>query len=197
MNLLEKIIVGLMLTGGLGLAAATLTIPKTHMSEPLKPQVIKPKLQVVKVPQSSIKSVGTDKSAECLALNMYHETRDQDIAGSLAVTIVVLNRVNDNRFPNTICGVIKEGPTHTSGLPIKNKCQFSWYCDGEDDKPYDRVMYNKMYTLAKSILINETLLLDITNGATHYHATYVSPDWSKTKTRTVQIQDHIFYRWEE
>jgi len=40
-------------------------------------------------------------------------------------------------------------------------------------------------------------ILDITEGATHYHADYVTPDWASTKTKTTEIQDHIFYRWEK
>ena len=47
-----------------------------------------------------------DKQATCLARNMYHEARSQGLAGQLAVSLVVLNRVKDNRFPNTICEVI-------------------------------------------------------------------------------------------
>ena len=49
----------------------------------------------------------------------------------------------------------------------------------------------------KTLLSNKLLFLDITDGATHYHADYVNPSWAKTKTKTVEIQDHIFYRWEK
>ena len=44
---------------------------------------------------------------------------------------------------------------------------------------------------------NDIRFVDITDGATHYHADYVSPSWAKTKTRTTEIGDHIFYRWEK
>ena len=80
--------------------------------------------------------------------------------------------------------------------PIKNRCQFSWFCDGKSDKPRNKKIYNRMYGLADAILSNDLPFIDITGGATHYHADYVSPAWAKTKTRTVEIQDHIFYRWE-
>ena len=71
-------------------------------------------------------------SIKCLTDNMYHEARDQGTAGLLAVSSVVLNRVKDRRFPNTICEVVKQGPMRESWkkngkfLPIRNKCQFSW-----------------------------------------------------------------------
>ena len=143
------------------------------------------------------------EAVECLALNMYHEARGQGTAGELAVTTVVMNRVNDSRFPNTICGVVKQGPTRPSWkdpkilFPIKHKCQFSWYCDGKSDKPRNKKTYEKMKDFAKTLLSNKLLFLDITDGATHYHADYVNPSWAKTKTKTVEIQDHIFYRWEK
>jgi|TARA_R110000851_G_scaffold111662_1_gene235256 spore germination cell wall hydrolase CwlJ-like protein len=54
-----------------------------------------------------------------------------------------------------------------------------------------------MLDFADAILSNKLLYLDITDGATHYHADYVNPSWAKTKTKTVEIQDHIFYRWEK
>ena len=154
---------------------------------------------MVAVPQPTI----SDRSSECLALNMYHEARGQGIAGELAVTAVVLNRVNDKRYPNTVCEVVEQGPTRASWqnpkvrYPIKNRCQFSWFCDGKSDTPRNKKIYNRMYNLADAILGNEISFLDITGGATHYHADYVSPAWAKTKTKTVEIQDHIFYRWEK
>jgi N-acetylmuramoyl-L-alanine amidase len=146
-------------------------------------------------------NVQYDESTTCLAKNMYYEARNQGTAGWMAVTAVVLNRVNDDRFPNTICGVVQQGPTRASWkdpkvrIPIKHRCQFSWFCDGKSDKPKDKTTYNKMLSLSDSILSNELPFYDITDGATHYHADYVMPAWAKTKTRTVEIQDHIFYKW--
>ena len=140
---------------------------------------------------------------QCLAMNMYHEARDQGTAGRLAVSAVVLNRVNDDRFPNSVCEVVLQGPTRASwknpsiSYPIKNKCQFSWYCDGKSDEIKDEKTYKKILDFASLILHNNIRFVDITDGATHYHADYVKPDWAKTKTRTTEIGDHIFYRWEK
>ena len=144
----------------------------------------------------------THSEVECLSLNMYHEARNQGTAGLLAVSNVVLNRVNDERFPDTVCGVVKQGPTRQSWrenggtIPIKNKCQFSWYCDGKSDEPSDDVTYEQLYELSMDLLSSDFPYLDITDGATHYHADYILPSWAITKTRTVEIEDHIFYRWE-
>ena len=153
-----------------------------------------------------------DKSAsvDCLALNMYHEARGQGSAGLLAVSSVVMNRVKDKRFPNTICEVVHQGPTRESWktrqtsdpndakfYPIKNRCQFSWYCDGKSDEPRDKKTYKRILTIAKSIVYNDINFIDITDGATFYHADYVKPAWAKVKTRTTRIGNHIFYRWED
>ena len=121
----------------------------------------------------------THSEVECLSLNMYHE-----------------------RFPDTICGVVKQGPTRKSWrenggmIPIKNRCQFSWYCDGKSDEPSDEVTYEQLYELSVDILSTDFPYLDITDGATHYHADYIFPAWAITKARTIEIEDHIFYRWE-
>jgi|TARA_B110000091_G_scaffold102367_1_gene111354 N-acetylmuramoyl-L-alanine amidase len=141
-------------------------------------------------------------SAKCLALNMYYEARNQGTAGVLAVTNVVVNRVNDDRYPNSICEVVQQGPTRASwkdpkvSYPVKNRCQFSWYCDGKSDEPKNTEQFTYFLNLSQGILNNEIPFLDITDGATHYHADYVMPSWAKTKTKTVEIQDHIFYKWE-
>ena len=37
----------------------------------------------------------------CLALNAYHEARNQDIRGMIAVTQVVMHRVESDLYPNT------------------------------------------------------------------------------------------------
>ena len=142
---------------------------------------------------------GDDK--KCLTENIYFEARGQGQAGWLAVAQVTQNRVNDRRFPNTVCEVVKQGLTYASGDPIRNKCQFSWYCDGKSDKPKNTKVYNEISELVNYIYDVKGQpnheLLDITDGATHYHADYVRPSWAKTKTKTIEIEDHIFYRWEK
>jgi len=144
-----------------------------------------------------------DPQVICLADNMYHEARNQGTAGLIAVVGVVLNRVNDSRFPDSICGVIKQGPIRASWrrdgsyFPIKHKCQFSWYCDGKSDIPREKKKYQKILDLAEAILSNEIPFVDITDGAIFYHADYVTPGWAKTKHRTIEIEDHIFYTWKD
>ena len=168
-------------------------------------------LSIVPAKIQAQKSLEIDPSVQCLALNMYYEARSQGTAGLFAVTAVVLNRVNDSRFPNTICEVVYQGPTRESWktrqhkdlpnykrkyYPIKNRCQFSWYCDGKSDIPHNEKKYKELLDLSETIMYHDISFVDITDGALFYHADYVTPGWAKTKQKTVEIQDHIFYRWD-
>ena len=138
----------------------------------------------------------------CLANNIYWEARNQTEEGMIGVGLVVRNRVNDNRFPHSYCEVVHEGPTRPSWrnpdtrIPVKHRCQFSWYCDGKSDDIRSNEL--DIYAVASDIAhrIYSGDITDITNGATHYHADYVIPAWAATKIKTIQIDNHIFYRWE-
>ena len=149
-----------------------------------------------------LERINLDDDVDCMALNIYHEAKNQSMIGQVAVALVVMNRVNDNRYPNRICEVIKEGPTRpswkdpTKEHPIKHRCQFSWWCDGKSDEPlYDSRAWRVAQDYAYLVLTRR--IMDVTEGATHYHASYVRPAWAKTKTRTTRIETHIFYRWEK
>ena len=128
----------------------------------------------------------------CLALNIYFEARNQSLDGQMAVTHVVLNRVADPRFPDEVCDVVYQGRTYESGFPKRHKCQFSWYCDGKSDKPKEQAAFEDAIRVVTYMAVSD--IDDLTDGATHYHATSVSPEWAKAKTKTVHIGDHIFYR---
>jgi spore germination cell wall hydrolase CwlJ-like protein len=131
----------------------------------------------------------------CMALNIYYEARGSNLADKAAVSDVVLNRVEDTRYPNTVCEVVKQGKQDTKGNMIRNACQFSWYCDGKSDKPRDQDRWFEAQMIAWSMMEYEKYR-GITEGATHYHATYVSPRWAKDLQLVGRIGAHIFYRWE-
>ena len=150
-----------------------------------------------------------EPEAYCLAQNILFEASVEPMAGKIAVGLVVLNRVNDNRYPNTICEVIKEGPIYESWktrkdpelaeddriyYPVKHRCQFSWYCDGMSDVVRPTENWYKSQIVALQLLDGK--YSDIIEGATHYHATYVDPRWRHELTFIGQVGDHLFYRWE-
>ena len=142
----------------------------------------------------------------CLAMNVYHEAKNQPFDGQVAVAQVVLNRVEDERYPNSICEVVEQGPVYESWKtrndpakdaiywPVKNRCQFSWYCDGKSDIPYNERAWENSVTLSKFIIGSNSFLPDITDGSLYYHGDYVEPSWSKVFKKTLQIDTHIFYR---
>ena len=132
------------------------------------------------------------KEIECLAQNIYHEARSESTAGRMAVALVTLNRVKDERFPNTICGVVKQTKYYPSGRIDLHSCQFSWYCDGKSDEPKDSKTWIESIRIADQVL-NE-IKIDVTDGALWYHADYIYPYWADHLERVIQIEDHIFYK---
>ena len=136
------------------------------------------------------------ESLICLALNVYHEAKNQSFMGQVAVAQVVMNRVKDERYPNTVCDVVKQAETYKykPTIPIKNKCQFSWYCDGKSDKPEEPKAWRDAMHVANGVYNGH--IGDFVEGATHYHAYYVNPSWAKVKKYVLRIDDHIFYKWE-
>lgn len=130
----------------------------------------------------------------CLAQNIYYEARGSSFADQIAVADVVLNRKEDSRYPNTICGVVRDSKKDDEGNIIKNKCQFSWYCDGKPDWPRNETAWKRSQALAYQML-NNNAYVGITEGSTHYHATYVVPSWADSLVMTGQIGEHIYYKW--
>ena len=130
----------------------------------------------------------------CMALNIYHEARGEPLAGQIGVAHSVLNRMADSRYPDTACEVIKQAKYHGWDMinPIRYKCQYSWFCDGLSDKPQDGKAMLEATILAQHVLAGKSI--DITEGATHYHADYVHPYWADEMTTTVKLGSHIYYR---
>lgn len=124
---------------------------------------------------------------DCLAKNIYFESRNQPFVGRLAVAQVTMNRVDSDRFPNTVCAVVKQGGERL------HRCQFSWYCDGQSDEINDEKRFREAMDLAITSYVSG--VTDITEGSLWYHATYIKqPYWARSKTKTVRINEHIFYK---
>lgn len=129
---------------------------------------------------------------QCLAENIYFEARNQRTIGMLAVATVTMNRMESDDFPDTVCEVVKQG-YHIGSHPIKNKCQFSWYCDGKLDRPEDSDSWFLAKAMAFKFYFGWFDKLDWVDDALYYHADYVKPDWASEKKHIIQIQNHIFY----
>lgn len=119
------------------------------------------------------------EDVHCLVQNLYFEARDQGITGMIAVGEVTLNRVESDKFPNTICEVVWQPK------------QFSWTHDGKSDKMKNKKAREHAYLAAYAVLHH---VYSLTEGSTHYHSVKVSPFWADSKRKVKKIGDHIFYR---
>ena len=144
--------------------------------------------------KTTVETLVNSEELKCMSKNIYFEAAMESTAGKLAVAQVTMNRVRSHHYPNTVCKVITQGKHYSSGFPVKDRCQFSWYCDGKlDDPPTTGSMWRASQEIAKYVLTTPDLK-DITDGATHYHADYISsPRWANPRRRTVEIDTHIFY----
>jgi spore germination cell wall hydrolase CwlJ-like protein len=122
----------------------------------------------------------------CLAEAIYFESRGEPLAGQIAVAEVVLNRVDDRKFPSTVCAVTNQGAG--SG----RACQFSYACDGRPETMTSAQARARSEKLASLMLAGRSRIL--TDGAIYFHTRSVRPGWARKMTRTTAIGHHLFYR---
>jgi len=131
------------------------------------------------------------EALDCLALNLYYESRNEanDI---LIATIgyVTMKRVERSGYPDEVCKVVYE--QRLSNKTKRWVPMYSWTVDGKSDIPSNFSSYNRCLMIARRIL-NKTIK-DVTHNATHYHNTSVDPYWSSSLYRIAQLGNHIFYR---
>lgn len=123
----------------------------------------------------------------CLAEALYFEARGETLSGMVAVAEVVLNRVDDGGYPDSVCGVVRQG---TGGR--LHRCQFSYLCDGRPETIDEPAAWDRVGRVARAMLDGAPRRLTL--GATHYHADHVRPRWSRKLERTAEIGEHVFYR---
>lgn len=123
---------------------------------------------------------------ECLTEALYFEARGEKVKGIFAVAEVILNRVDDARYPASVCGVVNQG------TGAKFRCQFTYTCDGRPETIGDKRAYERVGKIAGVMLAGKQRQL--TKGATHYHTKSVKPKWSRVFPRTTTIGYHHFYK---
>jgi spore germination cell wall hydrolase CwlJ-like protein len=127
------------------------------------------------------------KQLDCLTRNIYWEAASEPFEGKVAVAQVTLNRVEDGRFANTVCGVVYQKNVFYERVV----CQFSWFCEGNHKiRAIHKPMWQESELVAKKVLLENFRLPGMKN-ALYYHADYVNPNWRKPKID--QIGRHIFY----
>ncbi len=130
----------------------------------------------------------SDKELWCLSTAIYFEARGESYRGQVAVAQVVLNRVKDHRYPDTICGVVYQNQHR------RNSCQFSFACDGIPESINDATSWAQAQDIARRYTSGELYLTEV-GDATHYHATYVRPAWAPRMNKVTQIGLHVFYKF--
>ena len=125
---------------------------------------------------------------KCLATAIYFEARGEPIKGELAVAQVVINRVKNPAYPNTICGVVYQNKD------MRDACQFSFACDGIKDRITDMTAWRRAQELARRVVTDDNWWNADVGSATHYHANYVKPRWARTMKKMDRIGHHIFYK---
>lgn len=127
----------------------------------------------------SYKGILSDTEVHCLARMIYSEARGEGQKGMVAVAYVAINRAQDPKYPNTLCGVVKQ-PYQFEGMtkPFKPEEEPSAWKQSRD----------------VAILTITGMLPDITNGAKYFHTPDIFPSWAKVKERVYLLGNHIFYR---
>jgi len=161
------------------------------------------------------------KEIYCLAANSYFEARGEPFDGKIAVAQVVINRVKSNKYPSTVCKVITEGPVKESWktkkytllpfeerkfYPRRDKCQFSWFCDGKSDviplkrkngkwnKTIERMWRDCVYA---ALLVYTNKTKDLVGKSTHYYAyNKVNPKWASSMKEHSKIGGHRFMHYD-
>lgn len=190
-NLLGSIVFSSLIVIGIGAIKAVYLENQVKVSQPTTRFVAKKEFRqrVVTI---------NKRELDCMASNMYFEARNQksDLA-MVAVGYTVLNRVSSDKYPNDVCKVVYQGKRLSNGAFARNKCQFSWVCDGASDRPnirhpVERKAWKKARKLAMQVL--QKRVANPIGNATMYHATYVTPYWVSAFKRVRRIETHIFYR---
>ena len=132
---------------------------------------------------------------EVVAITLMGEARGEGEIGLYAVGCVIQKRAQEREL--TLSQVCLQNKINKNGVRV---WQFSCW----NDKPYIETMkrllkadtkqakYSKR--LARAMCAGGMLTQTFTGNANHYHASYVTPYWSKRIKPTKRIGNHIFYK---
>jgi spore germination cell wall hydrolase CwlJ-like protein len=129
-----------------------------------------------------------DRAVRCMTDAIYYEAANEPEAGQRAVAQVIVNRVRDEHFPKSVCGVVYQGWERKSG------CQFSFVCDGSiARRRADPQAWDRLRPLAEQAL-NGRVEPGV-GASTHYYASYVRPNWVRSVAKVASIGTHVFCSW--
>jgi hypothetical protein len=126
------------------------------------------------------------RAQDCLAQAIWYEAASESEAGQRAVAQVVLNRVANPAWPNSVCGVVYQGSQRATG------CQFTFTCDGSLSRRAGGASWLRAQAIAAEALSGSVYAP--VGLATHYHTLWVNPYWAPTLDHVGTIGAHRFYR---
>jgi spore germination cell wall hydrolase CwlJ-like protein len=129
------------------------------------------------------------QNLDCLARNVYFEARGEPLAGQYAVAEVTLNRKASRLYPRTICEVVYQ----KNWDPLRKRYvgAFSWTEFDSLPEPSGEE-WQRAWRVAEAVYYGKEI--PKLQGALHFHATYIKPDWAKSRQRVARIGKHVFYR---
>lgn len=120
----------------------------------------------------------------CLTTAVYFEARGEPLDGQYAVAQVIVQRMESDGFPNSVCGVVNQKNS-------RGKCQFSFVCDRKSLTMREEDAKEVAKEVATDVLTgyrNPEL-----DGALFFHTANTKPYWAKVFTVKDRIGNHIFY----
>jgi spore germination cell wall hydrolase CwlJ-like protein len=120
-----------------------------------------------------------DKQGDCLATSVYFEAKGEPLNGQLAVAQTIMNRTASGRFPDSVCGVVRQPGQfsflHKGSMPTPPRASTAW---------------KRAVAIAK--IARDGLWKQVAPDALFFHARRVSPGWGKIKVAS--LGNHIFFR---
>ncbi|KQY97889.1 hypothetical protein ASD45_17985 [Pseudolabrys sp. Root1462] len=176
------------------------SLPSSVAASPAALQITLPPLSMVPMPipapgvpppspAQRLKLEGKDyaKAERCLANAIYWEARSEPVRGQMAVAQVVMNRVFSGFYPSDVCGVVYQNANRHLA------CQFTFACDGKRKVITERGHWARANRIAKQTLDGQIYVPEVAKS-THYHASYVHPNWVREMRKMVRYGLHSFYR---
>ena len=161
----------------------------------------------------------SDKDVDCLARNIFYEAGSEPIEGKVAVGMVTINRTQDERYPQSVCGVVRQRtvvtvPQQVTEVRAVKPNIFSPPKQVIETRTawVQKVIYQFSWVGQRNIRIREddprwiesrAVAEELARGgyetwqekyseAMNFHAVYVNPGW-KLK-RIGRVGNHIFYK---
>lgn len=122
---------------------------------------------------------------DLLARTIWGEARGETMEGRIAVANVIMNRVSDPRWPNTVSAVVlqpKQFSAWNAGDPNRDAL-----LSVDESNP----VFREALAIAQAAV--DGSLDDLTKGANHYFAEYIpTPGWARDMAGTTTIGVHRF-----